>query len=120
MQSFFLLEADQDAGSEDTLRARFDAEPENAMLRFQLGNDMVAAGKYPEALEMLYSAAERDKKLGREGCARSWSRSSTPGVSGAPLPTITAPAWPGSYTEAEGRPACRGWRASTDAAAAGS
>lgn len=51
---------------ERTLQQRLTAEPDNAQLRFQLGCVLAAAGRYPEALEMLLSAAERDRKLAAE------------------------------------------------------
>jgi putative thioredoxin len=49
--------------SEAALRQRLQADPENAQVRYQLGVVLAAAGRYPEALEMLLSAAERDRKL---------------------------------------------------------
>src|SRR5437870_2574387 len=48
---------------EAALRQRLAAEPESAEVRYQLGCVLAAAGRYPEALELLLSAAERDKKL---------------------------------------------------------
>ncbi len=50
-------------GSEAGLRQRLAAQPENAEVGYQLGCVLAAAGRYPDALEMLLSAAERDKKL---------------------------------------------------------
>ena len=44
---------------------RLAADPENAELRYELGKALAAARRYPEALEMLYSAAERDRPLAR-------------------------------------------------------
>jgi len=62
----FLAEARKKAGRERELRAQLQANPEDAEVRFRLGTVLAAAGKYPEALEMLYSAAERDRKLAAE------------------------------------------------------
>jgi putative thioredoxin len=62
----FLAEAGKKAGSLKELRALLQAKPEEAEIRFRLGTALAAAGKYPEALEMLYSAAERDRKLAAE------------------------------------------------------
>jgi putative thioredoxin len=59
----FLRQAARGLGSEESLRARLEAEPDNAELRYQLGLVLAAAGRYSEALEMLLSAAQRDKKL---------------------------------------------------------
>jgi putative thioredoxin len=50
-------------GDEKTLRQRVDKEPKNAQARYELGCVLAAAKKYPEALEMLLSAAERDPQL---------------------------------------------------------
>jgi putative thioredoxin len=52
-------------GDEPTARARLAAEPDSAQRRYELGCVLAAAGKYPEALETLLSAAERDKELAR-------------------------------------------------------
>ncbi|GIW82002.1 MAG: co-chaperone YbbN [Gemmatales bacterium] len=46
------------------LAERQAADPENAQLRYQMGCVLAAHGKYDEALDMLLSAAERDRKLG--------------------------------------------------------
>jgi putative thioredoxin len=59
----FLKERARDFGTEAALRQRLAADPENAELRYQLGCGLAAAGRYPEALQLLLSAAERDKKL---------------------------------------------------------
>jgi putative thioredoxin len=59
----FLKEHARGLGSEADLRQRLTAEPENAEVRYELGCVVAAAGHYPEALELLLSAAERDKKL---------------------------------------------------------
>ena len=45
------------------LSAAIAADPENALARFELGSLLAAAERYPEALAMLLTAAERDKKL---------------------------------------------------------
>jgi putative thioredoxin len=50
-------------GGEAGLQAKLIADPENAETRFQLGRVLAGAGKYPEALEMLLSAAQRDRQL---------------------------------------------------------
>jgi putative thioredoxin len=55
----------QPAGDEAGLRKKIDADPENAKLRYELGALLTQLGRYPEALEMLLSAAERDKNLGK-------------------------------------------------------
>jgi putative thioredoxin len=46
-----------------TLQKQVEAEPKNAELRCNLGQALAAAGKYPEALAMLLSAAELDPAL---------------------------------------------------------
>jgi putative thioredoxin len=51
--------------SEAELRRKMQAGPENARLRFELGSLLAQQERYPEALEMLLSAAERDRELGR-------------------------------------------------------
>src|SRR5262245_60872239 len=61
-----LAEEGKKAGSEKELRARLEAEPEDAEVRFRLGAALAAAGKHEEALQMLLSAAEKDKKLAKE------------------------------------------------------
>jgi len=58
-----LKEVAREFGAEAALRQRLAADSENAELRYELGCVLAAAGRYPEALEMLLSAAERDKKL---------------------------------------------------------
>ncbi len=50
-------------GSEQELRQRVEGNPNDANARYQLGCVLAGAGRYPEALEMLLSAAERDPKL---------------------------------------------------------
>jgi putative thioredoxin len=48
---------------EAALRRRVEAEPGNAEVRYQLGCVLAAAGKYPEALQLLLSAAEQNHAL---------------------------------------------------------
>ncbi len=50
--------------SEEALRQRVQADPDNARLRYELGCVLAAAGRSPEALEAFLAAAERDRKLG--------------------------------------------------------
>lgn len=58
------LEGDSPTTADEaTLRQKISVEPENAELRYQLGSLLAAQGSYPDALEMLLSSAERDKKL---------------------------------------------------------
>jgi putative thioredoxin len=52
-------------GSEEELRKRLDKEPKSAKVRYELGCVLAAHERYPEALEMLLSAGERDPDLGR-------------------------------------------------------
>lgn len=53
----------QEAGSiEDCLKAH-EAAPEDAQARYAYGCALAAGGHYPQALEMLLSAGERDKEL---------------------------------------------------------
>jgi putative thioredoxin len=58
-----LREQGQAFGDEAALRVRVEAEPGNAEARYELGCVLAAAGKHPEALQMLLSAAERDHAL---------------------------------------------------------
>jgi putative thioredoxin len=51
-------------GDEASVRRRQQADPANARLRYELGSILAAAGRYPEALDLLLSAAEADRKLG--------------------------------------------------------
>jgi putative thioredoxin len=46
-------------------RKRLEAEPDNAERRYELGCSVAFAGKYPDALEQLLAAAERDPKQAR-------------------------------------------------------
>ena len=52
----------QATGDEASLQKKVAADPENPQHRFELGSVLAAQNRYPEALEMLISAAERDKK----------------------------------------------------------
>ena len=47
-----------------TARRRLEADPGNAQLRYELGCVLAGAGRYPEALDLLLSAVEADRKLG--------------------------------------------------------
>jgi putative thioredoxin len=62
-----LRSGQQEGGSpsEAELRRKMQADPENARLRFELGSLLAQQERYPEALAMLLSAAERDRELGR-------------------------------------------------------
>ena len=59
----FLRRQAKEFGPEASLRPRQEADPENAELRYELGCVLAAAGRYPEALALLLSAAERDRNL---------------------------------------------------------
>jgi putative thioredoxin len=50
---------------EAELRRKLSADPENAEIRYDLGRALATAGRYADALEMLLSAAERDRLLAR-------------------------------------------------------
>lgn len=50
-------------GDEATARRRLEADPDNAQLRYELGCILAGAGRYREALDLLLSAAESDRKL---------------------------------------------------------
>jgi putative thioredoxin len=63
----FLKQRARDFAAEAALRRRLEAEPDNAEVRYQLGCVVAAVGRYREALELLLSAAERDKKLAGAG-----------------------------------------------------
>jgi putative thioredoxin len=53
------------AGNEADLRQRIAAEPGNARLRYELGSLLAHQARYADALEMLLSAAELDKQIGK-------------------------------------------------------
>ena len=55
----------QPLGDEAAARRRLEKEPANAQVRYELGYIVAAAGRYPEALELLLAAAERDPEAGR-------------------------------------------------------
>jgi putative thioredoxin len=55
--------ASRDLADEDTLRKRVQADPKAATPRHEVGCVLARRGAYPEALEMLFSAAERDPAL---------------------------------------------------------
>lgn len=52
-----------ECGDEKSLRARVDAEPKNAQVRYEYGLRLAAAEQYQAALESLIAAGERDRKL---------------------------------------------------------
>jgi putative thioredoxin len=52
-----------ECGDEKSLRGRMDAEPNNAQVRYELGVRAAAAGNYKDALDLLLSAGEHDRKL---------------------------------------------------------
>jgi putative thioredoxin len=52
-------------GDEATLRARLEVDPNNPELLYDLGCVEAAAGKYPDALEMLLTAAQKDVKIAK-------------------------------------------------------
>jgi putative thioredoxin len=58
-----LREGARPFGDEAAARKRQTAEPESAQARYELGCVLAAAGRYADALAMLLSAAERDRKL---------------------------------------------------------
>lgn len=58
-----LSEKAKDAGDLTSAQAKVDADPENAEARYELGCALAAHGKFPEALEMLLSAGEKDYGL---------------------------------------------------------
>jgi putative thioredoxin len=59
----YLLRAAQGLPDESTLRQRIAATPEDAQARLELGCVLAVKEAWPEALEMLWSALERDRKL---------------------------------------------------------
>jgi len=56
----------RDMGEEGSLRQRLNANPKDAVSRYQLGCVVAVQGKPAEALELLLSAAELDPKLATE------------------------------------------------------
>jgi putative thioredoxin len=61
----FLRELAEPFGDEASARRRLEGHPESAQARYELGCIVAAAGRYPEALELLLDAAQRDPQLGR-------------------------------------------------------
>jgi putative thioredoxin len=59
----YLRRLARDCGDVATAQKRLEADPDNPHLRYELGCALAAAGRYPEALEQLLAAAERDRKL---------------------------------------------------------
>ena len=59
------LQGGNTGGDEPSLRQKIAADPENARIRYELGSLLASQGKYPEALEILLSSAERDKNLAK-------------------------------------------------------
>jgi putative thioredoxin len=59
-----LRQTARDFGDEASARRRLQADSDNARRRYELGCILAAAGRYPEALELLLSAAEADRKWG--------------------------------------------------------
>jgi putative thioredoxin len=53
--------------SEEELRRRLEKDPENAQTLFALGRLLASRGEYPEALERLLAAGQRDPKLAASG-----------------------------------------------------
>jgi putative thioredoxin len=58
-----LMEAARGLGDESAARARLAAVAFDARAKYELGCVLAAAGRYPEALELLLAAAEADSKL---------------------------------------------------------
>jgi putative thioredoxin len=61
--TIFLRQHARPLGDEAAARHRLEKDPTNAQARYELGCLVAAAGRYPEALELLLAAAERDPKL---------------------------------------------------------
>jgi putative thioredoxin len=61
-EAFLRLKA-RSFGSPEEVRRRQEADPAKAQPRYELGCVLAAEGQYPQALEMLLSAGERDPKL---------------------------------------------------------
>ncbi len=59
----YLRELAKPLGDEATLRHRLEMDPKNAQVHYELGCVVAAAGRYPEALELLLAAGEKDPKL---------------------------------------------------------
>lgn len=56
----------QPFGDESAARRRLEQDPTKSRLRYELGCVLAAAGRYPEALAELLTAAESDRKLAAE------------------------------------------------------
>lgn len=59
----FLREQARPFGDEATARQRLAADPDNPDVRYQLGCVLAALGKYPDALQTLLEAAQRDPAI---------------------------------------------------------
>lgn len=59
----FLREQAASFGSEDDIRRRLAADPTNARSMFELGSVLAASARYPDALEQLLAAGQRDHSL---------------------------------------------------------
>ncbi|HEV3260009.1 MAG TPA: tetratricopeptide repeat protein [Gemmataceae bacterium] len=59
----FLRRAGRDFGDVETAGRRVEGDQDNAEYRYQLGCVLAANGRYAEALDLLLSAAKRDRKL---------------------------------------------------------
>ncbi len=57
--------SDKPQGDEGALRKKLAADPNNALLRYELGELLTQKSSYEAALAMLLSAAELDRNLGR-------------------------------------------------------
>jgi putative thioredoxin len=55
----------REIGDLATAQQRLDAEPQNAVRRYEMGTALAAAGRYAEALPVLLAAAEADHQLAR-------------------------------------------------------
>jgi putative thioredoxin len=59
----FIRRTGRESGTAAALQQRLDADAGNAQLLYELGCALALEGKYPEALEQLLSAAEKDNNL---------------------------------------------------------
>ncbi|MCX7665774.1 MAG: thioredoxin [Gemmataceae bacterium] len=60
-----MREGASQAGDIQTLQQQIKANPNDAQLKYQLGNALASQGKYAEALEVLIAAAELDRDLAK-------------------------------------------------------
>lgn len=60
-----MREGAADAGDVRSLQRQVTANPNDANLKYQLGNALATKGKYPDALEVLIAAAELDRDLAK-------------------------------------------------------